>query len=234
MDIPWYEKGVGSKKEFTESRFYNIKTDSGSKKKPEIEALLSKVERQYSSAILKLNNGNPFTTDDMFCVVVFIIFQLFRTKRAISGFQKTWDSIASYMDLFEGGERNKEEAEELAKVMLLRLVHIKACEPIYENGVILFNLTEIPFLTSDNPVVHKFINREDISNILNHNQILHYVNSHEETPFFFMPLTPCLAYISHKGVSNRKQKDYKCVDSQEIINLNNMTIENADKKYILL
>jgi hypothetical protein len=230
MNIPWYEKAVVNKKEFTESYFYNLKTDLDPKKKPVIEALLSTVERQYNSAILKLNNGNPFSTDDMLGIVVFIIFQLFRTKRKINGLQKTWNSIASTMDLFEGSERNKGEVEELAKKMLLRLVHFKTCEPIYENGVILFNLTEIPFLTSDNPVVHKFVNREDISNILNHNQILHYPNSHEETPFFFMPLTPCLAYVSHQGLSNRKQKDYKSVDRQEIINLNNMTIGNPDEK----
>ncbi len=222
LDGPWKMKGVNNGI-FTKTRFYNLKSDDPDK--PLVEDYLGKLESSYTSAITRLLN-NEFSNEILSIFTLFAMIQFLRTERTLKAHQESWDRVASYADMFEGGERNRRLYGEISKKQLLHLAEPKTLNPIHEKSGIIINSTQIPFLTSDMPVVRKSYNLEDISDVFRPLQQSRYDNDHLESIFYFMPLTPWLAYISHNSFGG-EQKGFECPHEDVISKLNDMMLLNA-------
>ena len=224
LDGPWRMRGLDHRT-FTETRFYNLKSDD--LEKPVIEDYMSVVESYYAKSIEKLRNYE-FSSEIFSIITVFVIIQFFRSKRFLQNDQKSWDNISEIADMLEGGERNRILFGEVSKQTILHLANLSILKEIHRSAVIIINTSKIPFLTSDSPVIKRAYNRNDVTRIFYPLDQVTYSNEHIETPFYFMPLTPWLAYLSHNSFEN-KTKGFVCQYKYVISQLNDMTLLNADK-----
>lgn len=224
LDRAWKMKGL-SNNIFTKTRFYNLKSDDPDK--PLVEEHLAKIESFYSKGITKLLNGE-FSNEILSIFTLFVVTQFLRTEKVLKAHQKSWDEVAMYADMFEGGNRNRNIYNEISKQQILHLAKPEALNPIHRKSGIIINCTQIPFLTSDKPVIKEFFNQEDISRIFHPLQQLKYIDDHFESLFYFMPLTPWLAYVSHSSFEG-ETKGYECSHESGISQLNDMMLLNASE-----
>lgn len=224
LDRAWKMKGL-SNNIFTKTRFYNLKSDDPDK--PLVEEHLAKIESFYSKGITKLLNGE-FSNEILSIFTLYVVTQFLRTEKVLKAHQKSWDRVALYADMFEGGNRNRNIYDEISKQQILHLAKPEALNPIHRKSGIIFNLTKIPFLTSDKPVIKEFFNQEDISRIFHPLQQKKYIDDHFESLFYFMPLTPWLAYVSHSSFEG-ETKGYECSHESVISQLNDMMLLNASE-----
>lgn len=224
LDEPWRKRGI-THRIFTENRFYNLATDTP--ESPVIENYLSAIEHHYDQAIRKLLNGE-FSNETFSVISLFVAIQFLRTKDSIRTHQKSWDKISEWADMFEGGERNRALYGEISLRRLLYIAKPKFITPIHKCASIIINNTKIPFLISDNPVVQRFYNLDDIEQIFYPKPLKNYINEHHESPFFFMPLTPWLAYVSHNAFEAAIM-GLECDHNNIIGRLNDLMLLNADE-----
>ncbi|RUP83566.1 hypothetical protein C7Y69_00815 [Alteromonas sp. KS69] len=224
LDRAWKMKGL-SNNIFTKTRFYNLKSDDPDK--PLVEEHLAKIESFYSKGITKLLNGE-FSNEILSIFSLFVVTQFLRTEKVLKAHQKSWDRVALYADMFEGGNRNRNIYDEISKQQILYLAKTEALNPIHRKSGIIINCTQIPFLTSDKPVIKEFFNQEDISRIFHPLQQKKYIDDHFESLFYFMPLTPWLAYVSHSSFEG-ETKGFECSHESVISQLNDMMLLNASE-----
>lgn len=224
LDRAWRMKGLNNNI-FTKTRFYNLKSDDPDK--PLVEEHLAKLESLYSKGITKLLNGE-FSNEILSIFTLFVVTQLLRTEKVIKAQQKSWDRIALYADMFEGGNSNRNIYDEISKQQILYLAKPETLNPIHRKSGIIINRTQIPFLTSDKPVINEFFNQEDISRIFHPLQQIKYIDDHLESLFYFMPLTPWLAYVSHSSFEG-ETKGFECSHASVISQLNDMMLLNASE-----
>ncbi|MBC3766830.1 DUF4238 domain-containing protein [Neptunicella marina] len=224
LDRAWKMKGL-SNNIFTKTRFYNLKSDDPDK--PLVEEHLAKIESFYSKGITKLLNGE-FSNEILSIFTLFVVTQFLRTEKVLKAHQKSWDSVALYADMFEGGNRNRNIYGEISKQQILHLAKSDALNPINRKSGIIFNCTKIPFLTSDKPVIKELFNQEDISRIFHPLPQTKYIDDHLESLFYFMPLTPWLAYVSHSSFEG-EMKGFECSHASVISQLNDMMLCNASE-----
>ncbi|AJI56607.1 hypothetical protein LA02_1625 [Francisella philomiragia] len=175
---------------FTKSYFYTLTEDDY--KKPIIENYLSKIENSYPKYFDEIND-RKLNNENMSFMSSFVILQLMRSEPSLNQNQDLWDQIANYMDAFEGKELNKELFKEFAKK---QLINSNFGHLIYDQSAIVYNSTNFPFITSDNPVVRRQINFTDAKEIIPTKYLKNTESNGKEFPFFFFPLSPHLAYIS--------------------------------------
>jgi len=224
LDRAWKMKGL-SNNIFTKTRFYNLKSDDPDK--PLVEEHLAKIESFYSKGITKLLN-DEFSNEILSIFTLFVVTQFLRTEKVLKAHQKSWDRVALYADMFESGGRNQSIYGEISKKQILHLAKPEALNPIHRKSGIILNCTKIPFLTSDKPVIREFFNQEDISRIFHPLQQIKYIDDHLESPLYFMPLTPWLAYVSHSSFEG-ETKGFECSHESVISQLNDMTLLNASE-----
>ncbi|RUO69005.1 DUF4238 domain-containing protein [Pseudidiomarina sediminum] len=224
LDEQWRRRGI-THRVFTKTRFYNLATDDP--ESPVIENYLSVIENHYDRAIHKLLNGE-FSNEIFSVISLFVAIQFLRTKDSIGTHQKSWDKISEWADMFEGGERNRTLYSEISLKRLLYLAKPKFINPIHKCASIIINSTKIPFLTSDKPVVQCFYNLHDVVQIFYPEPIRNYINGHYESPFYFMPMTPWLAYVSHNAFE-AETKGLECSHYNIIEKLNDLMLLNADE-----
>ncbi|HAS8376189.1 TPA: hypothetical protein I7762_21660, partial [Vibrio vulnificus] len=107
--------------------------------------------------------------------------------------QGTWDDIAKYCDEITG-ENNYKKL--LADVVKRQIPTIDLGDIAHQNARVIYNHTKFKFVTSDNPVIRKDVNKNDLSCIFPKELIRRDVPESYESVLFFFPLTPSIAYIS--------------------------------------
>lgn len=224
LDKPWKMRGLGHSL-FTETRFYNLESDNP--ESPIIENYLAVIESHYAQAVKKLLDGE-FSNEIFSILSLFVAVQFFRTKSSVKTYQKSWDKVSEWADMFEGGELNRTLYGEISLKRLLYLANTKAITRLHKCAVIIINSTRIPFLTSDKPVIRSFYNREDITKFFYPQQLKTYIGEQLESPFYFMPLAPWLAYISHNAFES-EIKGVECENHNIIVQLNDLMLLNADE-----
>ncbi|MBB1333147.1 MULTISPECIES: DUF4238 domain-containing protein [unclassified Pseudoalteromonas] len=224
LDRAWKMKGL-SNNIFTKTRFYNLKSDDPDK--PLVEEHLAKLESFYNNGITKLLNGE-FSNEILSIFTLFVVTQFLRTEKVLNTHQESWDRVALYADMFEGGDRNRTIYGEISKKQILHLAKPEVLNPIRRKSGVIINCTQIPFLTSDKPVIKEFFNQEDISRIFHPLQQIKYIDDHLESLFYFMPLTPWLAYVSHSSFEG-ETKGFECSHESVISQLNDMMLLNSSE-----
>lgn len=219
----WKLRSV-SHKTFTRPYFYNLPEDDP--REPQIENFLSVVEGNYKKYSSEIIDGN-INNENMSFMSYFVTIQFMRVESFLESFQGDLDKVAESMDLFDGSDDHKEAFKDIAKRQLqdIDLGHV-----LHPHSAIIYNKTNVPFLTSDNPVVRRQINVVDALKIVPRSRLKIIENESHEFSFFFIPLSPNVAYFSCEAISSCEQLIYTEVDLENIFYLNYLSITNSYKK----
>lgn len=150
-----------------------------------------------------------------------------RVEAFIEMFQGSWDKVAGWMDDFEGTENYKLALKDIAKRQLVNtdLGHI-----IHPHSTIIYNSTQFPFITSDNPVARRQINITDALGIIPKRYLKDLEDESTEFAFFFFPMSPQIAYVSCGLLKRDQHINYSDIDLENIFYLNWFTIINSYSK----
>lgn len=208
-------------KSLTKPYFYNLPEDDP--RRPLIEEYLSKVESSYEK-YSKLIFEGKVTNENLSFMSDFVTLQYMRVEAFIEMFQEAWDKVAGWMDKFEGKDNYKSALKDITKRLLVSsdLGHL-----IHDHSAIVYNETNFPFITSDNPVARRKINIFDALNIIPGKYLSDKRNESDEVVCFFLPLSPKVAYVSCEFLKHRKSLVYSETDLGCIFYLNYYSISKC-------
>lgn len=227
------ERGV-KHKSFTKSYFYNFDKE---KKEPIIEKNLSKIENEYKRILRNLITSN-ITLEDVLYISNYTLLQYQRTEDFIDNLQGRMDEIARMKESFDKDTKAKEEVENIALKMLkdFNIENMYKSNIIYEQGIhFIVNMTDIPFITSDKPVVHSINHIDQVKSIFNDSNIKYndkYLPS-DKSVFLFFQLSENFALVSTKLlISQSNAVQYITINnkSDTVLRLNFMSYQNANKE----
>ncbi|RZG43531.1 DUF4238 domain-containing protein [Acinetobacter wuhouensis] len=185
---------------------------------------MSSVESKYLKNLKKVE-AREIDNMLMSFLSYFMTLQLIRVDKFITENQKNWDQIANSCDMFCDGNYY----EKLFKNIVKKQIPICDLGEIpYQNARIIYNNTTFPFISSDNPVIKREVNNADLSMVIPNSLITNDVKNSKESPFFFFPLTPWIAYISCDLIQADKVIEFDNNNLKNIFYLNYWSILNAD------
>jgi hypothetical protein len=196
---------------FTKSYFYNLKGDNP--KAPKVEEYLSKIENHYSKT-LKLLKSGFFSNNILSLMSYFTCVQHMRVEPFIDMMQSGFDQLGKWMDDATGNNEASNELTDITKKMLMQFEHGKILHP---HSAIIINSTNFPFLTSDNPVQRRQVNIDDLSTLLGEQYVKMDQRKSVEKAFFFLPLTPQIAYISCELIQDKRKGSLFILDDLSCI-----------------
>ena len=223
LSLEWKLRSV-THKSLTRSYFYNLPEDDS--KQPLVENYLSVVEgdyAKYSREIIEKNISN----ENMSFMAYFVTIQFMRVEAFIVSTQGSWDKISEIMDHIDGGNRY---AKILKHITKRQLVQVDIGNLLHPNSAVIYNKTNLPFITSDNPVTRRQINIVDALKIVPKRYLLEIENESIEFACFFLPLTPNVAYISCELIRRLESISYSNSDLENIFYLNYFSITNSYEK----
>lgn len=209
---------------FTKPYFYNLPEDDP--REPIVENFLSVIEGKYKKYSDDIIEGN-INNENMSFISYFVTLQFMRVEAFLELFQGSLDKVAEWMDLYDGRDNHKETVKDTAK---RQLTEIDLGNVLRPHSAIIYNKTNFPFVTSDNPVVRRKVNIVDARKIIPSRYLQIERNESTEFSLFFMPLSPALAYISCEMIKSKENLIYSDDDLENIFYLNYFSIVNSYKK----
>lgn len=209
---------------FTRPYFYNLPEDDP--REPLVENWLSVIEGNYKKYSDEIIEGNVNNVNMLF-ISYFVALQFIRVEAFLELFQGGLDKVAEWMDLFDGGDNHKEVVKDVAK---RQLPEIDFRNVLHPHSAIIYNKTNFPFVTSDNPVVRRQVNIVDVRKVIPSRYLQIERNESNEFSLFFMPLSPTVAYISCEMIKLKGSLIYSDDDLENIFCLNYFSIVNSSKK----
>lgn len=221
------EKGL-TNNIFTKSNFYNIKSvENGN---PIIENNFSKIESKFNKILSNIKN-KTFNLEDILFISNFTLIQHHRTPIFLKNIQSSFNRVADICFRMTNDISYESYFDDISLKTLINYKdeNMFNSNLVFEQGInFIENTTDIPFITSDNPVVHRILYIDELKNILSNTNIVFSNNlQNEKLVFFFFPLTPKLALISSKFIMNRNWKFIKCDDINTICSLNYLSYDNS-------
>jgi hypothetical protein len=219
----WSLKAV-THKAFTKSYFYNLPEDDPTK--PVIENYLSEVESEYTKHVknvLRMEVDN----ESLSFLSYFVVLQFMRVDKFINMYQGAFDKVAGWMDDYEGKDKYKHILKDISK---RQLVTLDLGSVVHAHATVIYNETNFPFITSDNPVLRQQVNITDISKIIPERCLLGGANESSEFAFFFLPLSPRVAYVSCELISVSGNIIFHDMDLENIFYLNYYSVVNSHEK----
>lgn len=211
-------------KSLTRPYFYNLPEDDP--KDPLIEKFLSVIEGSYKKYSEEIINGT-INNESMSFLSYFVTLQFMRVESFLESIQSGFDKVGEWMDHFSGGNVHSTAMRDVAKKQLpeIDLGHI-----LHPHATVIYNNTNFPFITSDNPVVRRQINIVDARKIIPARYLKIENNESKEFSLFFMPLSPAVAYISCEMINCKGNLICSGDDLENIFYLNYYSIVNSYKK----
>lgn len=212
---------------FIKSYFYNL--DSENQNNPIIENQLSEIENYYLKTVKRIQDKN-LSNHDILYISNFIQLQLQRVESWINNFQNSFNQIEKIFNDFGG----KLDTKEISKKMLRKYTIDNMYKPniVFEQGLIFIeNKSDMPFVTSDNPVIHKMFHIDEIKGIFDNNHEIEYNDEFSKsipTVFFFFPINEKFALIATKLLKSNS-KIYSINSLETIVKLNLFSYLNAYK-----
>jgi len=223
LSAGWKLKSV-THKSLTKPYFYNLPEDDP--KQPIVENYLSVVEGEYATYVKQIIEG-AVNNDNMSFMSYFVMVQFMRVESFIDEFQGAWDKIAGWMDEYEGKNDYEIVLKDISKRLLVSsdFGHL-----IHQHSAIIYNKTNFPFITSDNPVVRKQLNIQDALKIIPKRHLLEIEDESLEFACFFLPVSPNVAYVSCELIKNSDNLFYSNCDLENVFYLNYFSIKNSYAK----
>jgi hypothetical protein len=212
-------------KSLTKPYFYNLPEDDP--KNPLIENFLSEIEGNYKKHSEEIIN-EIINNENMSFMSYFVTLQFMRVESFLESIQSSFDKVGESMDRFSGGNDHSSAMKNIAKKQLTEIEHGHI---LHLDSAVIYNNTNFPFVTSDNPVVRRQVNIIDARKIIPARYLQIENNESKEFLLFFMPLSPTVAYISCEMINLKENLIYSDDDDLEnIFYLNYYSIVNSYKK----
>ena len=213
---PWKMKGTKNSI-FKETNFYTLKS-STTLDKLCVEKFLGVLETQYGRAIKNFSRNGKFLDEDIQAICNFVGAMFLRARVFQSSFQDSINQTVGFIKDFMGDTSSfcdyVKGYEDSSKKILLSN---NAGKIIKEFGVhFLINRTNIPFITCDQPVIRDDGCVDGIKSLVGHEYCEKGFTKADKKPFFYMALTPMLAFVSSEMI----MKNYKFFPYIEIFDEN--------------
>lgn len=206
---------------FTKSYFYNLPEDDPNE--PYIENYLSYVENEYNKYANKALEG-IVDNEILSFLSYFVTLQFIRVEKFINNYQGAFDKIAGWMDSYEGKEKYKYLLKDISKRQLATL---DLGDIVHAHASIIYNETAFIFITTDNPVLRLQVNINGLLTMFPNRYVLGADNESFEFSFFFLPLSPKVAYVSCELISLREKIFFNNDDLDRIFYLNYHVVVNS-------
>lgn len=205
-------------KTFWKNRYYNLEGDDPSR--PVIEDSLAAIEGKYASALRVLEAGGEPTVHDALWISLFVATMSRRTEAAIDHWQSQIDAIQHLYRQVDRGHNGNEQisddywkgAHEGGKRMVLQAAEPLARALLSAGVSIVQNESDLPFFTSDEPVVYNFLHSDDL---LDHSLPPGWLRSDVDTNrkefFCYCALSPRIAFVSSPLIERPRGSIYRQV-----------------------
>lgn len=229
----WQQKGFGQKSIFTSNGIYDFVSISESEQT--VEKYLGNIETEMGKVLRKLENHVSLQSADYGFLSMFMISLLNRTTKKMNQFQVFIEQLRTIYKNFDTSVDNEytkcffSEYEDADKIKILKTAEIVNSSKLFEDSFyFLHNTTNIPFFTSDNPVVLKDMSKNEIENLFNfpiNNCLL--INR----KCMILPLTPKLSvfYCEYLDKTQMNQHSISIFDENIIFKLNLLQLINCEK-----
>lgn len=190
-------------KSFGKNRFYKL--DSDAEEFQVIEELLGRVENHYNQALQKLKNKIPLTEQELINLIIFVETLQQRTESQINHWQNQFNKVEEMFRLVDQHHNNNQkhsdeywqDSHEIGKKLIVSGIGARA-DLLANAGIyFVFNDSEMPYISSDNPVVWTFKHIDELQLFnIPYNLLRKNVGRNQKNFFCFCALTPKIALIS--------------------------------------
>ena len=211
------------KNAFTSKRFYNLRDDDP--RDPAIESNLGRLESAYAEIIGLLGKRVELNAEQYGKLLLFIGTLRSRQPSHLDHWQSQFGEIERIYRSVERAHTGKEEEadrvfwmkDELSRRLMFQQAQAHA-EVVVPHGWLIANQTRAPFLTSDQPVLHRFYHPDELVTLAFPPETIPSGATRADRAFFsYCPLSPQLAFVSSplllppKGSHYRDTSDFRLV-----------------------
>lgn len=223
LDSGWKIRGIRNDI-FTKSYYYNLTDDDINN--PIIETFLSTIESEYNKHLNSIIN-KCVSNEVLSFISYFVTLQYMRVEKFMDMSQDTLDQLGEWVALASNSVVY--DSSQSSDLLRLMLAHIDVGHVPYQNSRLIYNNTQFPFITSDNPVIKKLVNKRDLELVMPVNLVNFDVNDNIEKAFYYFPLTPKIAYVSCELILGGHEIEFHESSLGNVFYLNYWSIINANK-----
>lgn len=229
-------------KSFGKNRFYKLSNDTDEYQI--IEETLNKVETNYCETLKKLKDKMPLVTKDLLNLIVFVETLHYRIESQIEYWRNKFNEIEniyrevdqSYNNSQKFSDEFWEGSHEISKKLIITGIGAIGKRLTNEGIYILFNESDMPFISSDNPVLwtHGHIDEFQMCNIPSE-WLKDEIKTNQKHFFCYCPLTPQIAVFSSpffNFVGEQIYQYWKTKDVEIVFSMNYLTHISANEVII--
>jgi len=224
------------KKAFRSNRFYNLRDDDP--RDPAIEVILGRIESAYADIARFVAELVELDAEQYGKLLLFIGTLRSRQPSHLDHWQSQFGELERIHRAVERAHTGKEEDADrvfwMKDEMSLRLMFQQAqahAEVVGPSGWFLVNDSGAPFLTSDQPVLHLFMHRDDLETLTFPVQFVRPEVTRANGAFFsYCPLSPQVAFVSSPLLLPPEKSLYRHTDDPRLVLLlNNLQRQSCNE-----
>lgn len=228
----WKQKGFGKNSIFAINGFYDF--DVIPEQIQTVEKYLGKIETGMGVVIKQLKEHKELTDENYKYLTMFIVSLMHRTPKNMNQFQ---DTIQKLRDMFEQFDSSKDKEytkeyfsgyEDASKIQILKTADIVNTSKFYKASFyFLYNKSNTPYITSDNPVVIEDMPKNIIEEVLTF-PVQSNIPINRKS--IILPLTPniCVLYCDYLDKRKIDQQVITIFDDNIIFKLNMLQFRNCE------
>ena len=224
------------------SYFYNL--DEDEETSPVIEEFLSKIEGKYPQILKKISSREVLTEEELLYVTLFIdtLFRL--TPPSLEHWQSQINKVEElYRHVDQAHNQSQKISDqvwkgshEIAKKQIISSAGALSSLVLKAGLLFVFNLSELPFFSSDNPVTYQFGHIDDLYRVSIPKDLMYENTGTNGQSFFcYCALTPTIAVISSPFIRLPDEAPYAWAETNDInfpFSMNILTHRKADSVLI--
>lgn len=229
----WKQKGFGKKSIFTLNGIYDF--DVIPEQIQTVEKYLGSIETGMGVVIKQLQEHKELADENYKYLSMFIVSLMHRTPKNMNQFQNTIKKLHDMFEQFDSS-KNKEYTkeyfsgyEDASKIQIMKTPDIVNASKFYKDSFyFLYNTSNTPFITSDNPVIIEDMQKNIIEGIL----IFPVQNNIPiNRKSIILPLTPniCILYSDYLDRRKIDQQVITIFDDNIIFKLNMLQFRNCER-----
>jgi len=204
------------------SYFYNLDEDEDAS--PVIEEFLSRIEGKYPQVLKKISAKKALKEEELVYIALFIDTLFRRTPPSLEHWQSQINKIEelyrqvdqTYNHSQEISEQVWKGSHEAAKKQIINSAGALSSLVLKAGLFFVFNLSELPFLSSDNPVTYQFRHIDDLYRFSIPKDWTHSnIGTNEQAFFCYCALTPTIALISSPFIRLPNEAPYAWAETND-------------------
>jgi hypothetical protein len=227
---------------FWKPHFYKLEDDSDSS--PVIEEALSRIEGKYPHVLKKVCNRKALTIDELTYLALFIDTLFHRTEPSLEHKQNQINQIEElyrhadqvYNQSQEISDEVFQGSNEIAKKQIIDGAGTLSSLILKAGLVFVFNHSEFPFFSSDNPVTYRFMHIDNLHEVgIPKACTYKNIGTNEQNFFCYCALTPTVAVVSSPFIQLPDQAPYAWAETKDPdfpFNMNILTHHRANSVLI--